>query len=270
MTPRGPRAILEDAGFWRAARVQMGVIGALILREIQTRFGRRNLGFVWLFVEPAILAAGVSAIRAVRRETLPAGMDPVAFFTIGYTLFYLQRAVVARAAHTAESNRAILAHARITLEDILIARTVLETGAVMMTALIFVVLIGVFSGVWPRSVVQMGIGFVLFGLMAHGFALVVLSLARFDADVLDRIIHPLMYFSIVISGVFFMVWWLPKPYQDLVLLLPLIHLFEFVREGQFGPDIPYHYDLVYVGAWILGLNVYGGLALRRARPFLLE
>ncbi|MCX8134890.1 MAG: ABC transporter permease [Roseococcus sp.] len=270
MEPRAPRAILENAGFWRAARVQMGVIGALILREIHTRFGRRNLGFVWLFIEPAILAAGVSAIRWVRRETLPAGMDPVGFFTIGYTLFYLQRSVIARAAHTAESNRAILAHARITLEDILTARTILETGAVMTTALIFMALIGVFQGSWPHSLVQMGIGFVLFGLLSHGFALVVLALARFDSDVVDRVVHPLMYFSIVVSGVFFMVWWLPKPYQDLVLLLPLIHLFEFVREGQFGPGIPYTYDLVYVGAWILVLNVYGGLALRRARPFLME
>jgi ABC-type polysaccharide/polyol phosphate export permease len=83
---------------------------------------------------------------------------------------------------------------------------------------------------------------------------------------LDRIIHPIMYFSIVFTGVFFMVWWLPKPYQDLILLIPTSHLFEFVREGQFGPGVPYHYDLVYVAAWIIGLNVYGGFALRRARP----
>jgi hypothetical protein len=41
-----------------------------------------------------------------------------------------------------------------------------------------------------------------------------------------------------------------------------------VREGQFGPGIPYHYDLFYVGAWIVGLNVYGGFALRKSRPFI--
>jgi capsular polysaccharide transport system permease protein len=268
MSGRGPRAIIEEPGLWRAARIQLGVIGALILREMHTRFGRKNIGFVWLFVEPAILGAGVTLIRIVRREQLPGGTDIVAFFTIGYTLFYLQRMIVSRAPTAAEANRSILAHARITLEDIMIARTLLELGAVMVAASVFLVVIGVFLGVWPHSVVQMGIGFVLFALLSHGFALVVLSLARFDVQMLDRIIHPIMYFSIVFTGVFFMVWWLPKPYQDLILLIPTAHLFEFVREGQFGPGIPYHYDLVYVCAWIIGLNVYGGFALRRARPYI--
>jgi capsular polysaccharide transport system permease protein len=268
MSGRGPRAIIEEPGLWRAARIQLGVIGALVLREMHSRFGRKNLGFVWLFLEPAILGAGVTAIRIVRREQLPGGMDIVGFFTIGYTLFYLQRMIISRAPTAAEANRSILAHARITLEDIMIARTVLELGAVMVAGLVFLCAIGVFLGGWPYSIVQMGIGFVLFGLLSHGFALLVVSLARFDVQMLDRIIHPLMYFSIVFTGVFFMVWWLPKPYQDLVLLLPTAHLFEFVREGQFGPGIPYHYDLAYVAIWIVALNVYGGFALRRARPFI--
>jgi capsular polysaccharide transport system permease protein len=268
MSGRGPRAIIEEPSFRRALQIQLGVIGALILREIHTRFGRKNGGFIWLFLEPAILGAGVSLIRIARREAPPGGIDIVGFFTIGYTLFYLQRIIVSRAPTAAEANRAILAHARITLEDIMIARTLLELGAVTVAALVFLGIIGVFLGYWPHSIVQMGLGFVLFALLAHGFALVVLSLARFDVQMLDRIIHPIMYFSIVFSGVFFMVWWLRKPYQDLVLLIPTAHLFEFVREGQFGPGIPYHYDLVYVCAWIIGLNVYGGFALRRARPYI--
>jgi capsular polysaccharide transport system permease protein len=266
MSGRGPRAILEEPGFRRALGIQLGVIGALILREVHTRFGRRNLGFVWLFLEPAILGAGVTMIRVARREELPGGIDIVGFFTIGYTLFYLQRMIVSRAPTAAEANRSILAHARISLEDVMIARSVLELGAVMVAASVFLCVIGVFLGEWPHSVVQMGIGFVLFGLLTHGIGLVVLSLARFDPQMLDRIIHPIMYFSIVFTGVFFMVWWLPKPFQDIILLIPTAHLFEFVREGQFGPGIPYHYDLIYVGAWILALNVYGGFALRRAKP----
>lgn len=268
MSGRGPRAIIEEPGLRRAAQIQLGVIAALILREMHSRFGRKNLGFGWLFVEPAILGGGVTLIRIVKGETLPGGTDIVGFFTIGYTLFYLQRMIVGRAPTAAEANRSILAHARITLEDIMIARTLLELGAVLVAASVFLCIIGVFLGYWPHSVVQMGIGFVLFALLSHGFAVGVLSLARFDPQMIDRIIHPLMYFSIVFTGVFFMVWWLPEPYQNIILLIPTTHLFEFVREGQFGPGIPYHYDLVYVGAWIIGLNVYGGFALRKSRPFI--
>ena len=270
MEPRVPRAIIDDAGFRQALRVQMGVIGALMLRELHTRFGRKNLGFVWLFIEPAILGVGVTAIRVLMHASLPGGMDPVAFFTIGYTAFYLQRSIITRAAHTAEGNRAILTHARISIEDIMIARTLLETAAVMMTAITFVAFIGAFLGTWPYNVLQMGVGFVLFGLLSHGIAMVVLALTRFDAALIDRLMHPIMYFSIIVTGVFFMVWWLPLSYQKIVLTLPFIHLFEFIREGQFGPGVPYHYDIPYVLVWILVLNVYGGLALRRAKPFLDE
>ncbi|MGY4866424.1 capsule polysaccharide export ABC transporter permease, partial [Pasteurella multocida] len=35
--------------------IQGRVIAALLMREIITRYGRRNLGFLWLFVEPFLM-----------------------------------------------------------------------------------------------------------------------------------------------------------------------------------------------------------------------
>ena len=35
--------------FVKACAVQRRVIGALLMREIQLRWGRRNLGFAWIF-----------------------------------------------------------------------------------------------------------------------------------------------------------------------------------------------------------------------------
>jgi ABC-type polysaccharide/polyol phosphate export permease len=32
--------------------IQVRVIGALMLRELTTRFGRENIGFLWIMVEP--------------------------------------------------------------------------------------------------------------------------------------------------------------------------------------------------------------------------
>jgi capsular polysaccharide transport system permease protein len=34
--------------------VQIRVIGALMVREMLTTYGRKNLGFLWLFLEPLI------------------------------------------------------------------------------------------------------------------------------------------------------------------------------------------------------------------------
>ena len=35
--------------------IQKKGIGALLMREIITRYGRNNIGFLWLFVEPLLL-----------------------------------------------------------------------------------------------------------------------------------------------------------------------------------------------------------------------
>jgi capsular polysaccharide transport system permease protein len=265
--PAGPE-ILDEPGFGRALRNQMNVIGALIMRDLQTRFGRRNLGFVWLFVEPAILGLFVATVRVLKDRTIPGGMNIVAFAVIGYVIYFAFRSIVSRAANAAEQNEALLWHARVTLEDILIARTILDALAVLIATAVFLTGIGIWTGSWPESWVQIGFGVVMMGLLAHGFALIVLALTRFGTGTVERIVHPLLYISIVFTGVFYMVWWLPKPFQDIVLLLPLVHIFEFVREGQFGPVVPYFYDIGYVVLWILILNVYGGFALRAAKPHL--
>ena len=43
---------LVGTSSWTIAR---RVIGALLLRELLTRYGRNNIGFLWLFVEPRVL-----------------------------------------------------------------------------------------------------------------------------------------------------------------------------------------------------------------------
>jgi capsular polysaccharide transport system permease protein len=263
-----PPEILDDGGFFRALRNQMNVLGALILRDIHTRYGRRNLGFLWLFIEPAMLGLFVATIRVLKDRSLPGGMNIVAFAVVGYVVYFLFRSTVGRAANAAEQNEPLLWHARVTLEDIVLSRAMLDTAAVLVATGVFLVGIGLIYGLWPEDWIQIAAGVVLMGLLAHGVALIVLSLTRFGQSIVERILHPILYISIIFTGVFYMVWWLPKPFQDLVLLLPLVHIFEFVREGQFGPIVPYHYDIGYVLLWTLILNVYGGFALRAAKPHL--
>ncbi|WP_242530830.1 ABC transporter permease [Roseococcus thiosulfatophilus] len=263
-----PPTTLEDRSFTRALRVQLGVLGALMMRDLHTRYGRRNLGFLWLFVEPAILGLLVGTMRVLRDRVIPGGINVIAFAVIGYIIYYVFRGIVGRAPSAAEQNEPLLWHARVTLEDVMISRTLLETAAVMLATVVFLVAIGLYFDEWPTSWVQMGVGIVMMGLLAHGVAMIVLALTQFGQGVVERITHPLLYISIVFTGVFYMVWWMPYKFQAITLLLPIIHIFEFVREGQFGPGQPYHYNLGYVWVWIIALNVYGGFALRRAKPHL--
>ena len=51
-----------DTPFPRSLDIQLRVLGALLMREIITRYGRDNLGFLWLFVEPMIFTLGITAL----------------------------------------------------------------------------------------------------------------------------------------------------------------------------------------------------------------
>ena len=45
-------------------RIQARVIGALMMREVHTRYGRENIGYLWLILEPMFLATAVGLLHA--------------------------------------------------------------------------------------------------------------------------------------------------------------------------------------------------------------
>jgi capsular polysaccharide transport system permease protein len=56
----------EFATIRRGARMQQRVIGALIVREMHTRFGRHYLGYAWLFFEPLLLGTCIGLMHLWR------------------------------------------------------------------------------------------------------------------------------------------------------------------------------------------------------------
>jgi capsular polysaccharide transport system permease protein len=61
-----------------------------------------------------------------------------------------------------------------------------------------------------------------------------------------------------------MVDWLPAGMQRVVLLLPMVHGVELVREGFFGHAVHTHHDMAYMASINLALTVFGLLLLRDA------
>ena len=55
-------AIAHRNDLLRSVVIQGRVLGALVMREIITRYGRHNIGFMWVFVEPMMFTAGVMAV----------------------------------------------------------------------------------------------------------------------------------------------------------------------------------------------------------------
>ncbi|MBY0331142.1 MAG: ABC transporter permease [Acetobacteraceae bacterium] len=262
--PSGAARRPEPLTLRAAARVQRQVIGALLLRELSTRFGRENLGFLWLFLEPALLGGTIGLVHHLSGRGLPGGVDVLSFWVLGYIPFFLFRSVVNRAPVAIVSNQSLLYHRRITILDIMLARDLLEGAAVLGAMAVFVLAIGLATGTWPEQPAKLVLGMALMLVLAHGIGLLI-SAGSVYTEMFERITHMVTYLSLPILGSFFMVFWLPTEVQKMVLWMPTVHCFEIVRDGQFGSAVPTSYDVSYVLTCAALLNLFGLAALRKAR-----
>ncbi|MBA4760699.1 ABC transporter permease [Sphingomonas sp.] len=256
---------MSAASFRAALRVQGNVIGALILRELHTRFGRANIGYLWLFAEPMLLAVAVALLHTNHDLPIAGGIRPIPFAIAGYGLFILFRSVVSRAETVIEANRPLLHHRPVTIPDMLIARMVLEAVS---TIVMLIVLLG---GAWalgladPLARPEAFAGAVaLMCWFAFGLSMLVTA-ASHQSPVVGRLVHPLLYLSMPLSGAFFALSWFPQGVRDLLVWVPTVHIFELLKVGQFEAFESRWIDLPYVIGWCGALTLLGLLGLKHLR-----
>ena len=254
-------------GLGEAFAVQRRVVGALLLRELSSRFGRENMGFVWLFLEPALLGGTIGLVHHISGHQLPGGPNVFVFWVLGYIPYYLMRAVINSAPSAIRSNQTLLYHRRITILDIMISRGLLDGASVLGAYAGFTLFFGAAFGEWPASPGKVLIGLALMLGVAQGVALLIAA-GSVRTELFDRITHLAVYLSLPISGAFYMVFWLPTEAQRMALWIPTVHCFELVRDGQFGDALPTTYDIPYLLGVIAVLNLLGMAALRHARRML--
>lgn len=232
-------------GLLDAMRVQVTVVGALMMREIHTRYGRENLGFVWLIVEPLMFCMGVIVIWTAIHGRYEHGIPILAFVMTGYLPLTLWRHVTNRAVHCFRANATLLYHRQVKMVDLLLARIILEIyGAMIAYAVIAFIFYSVGLYALPRDWGLFYLGWFYFILFSIGIGLIIGSLTEIF-EWMEKLIGPFMYFMLPICGVFFMADWLPERARRAALYVPTVNAFELIRAGQFGPSVRVHYDLVY-------------------------
>ena len=103
--------------FLTGLRVQADVVRALMIRELHTRFGRENIGFLWIMVEPLLFAGLVAFIWRLMKGPEEHGISMIAFVVTGYIPITLFRHVVARSVAVFTTNGGLLYHRQVTLPD---------------------------------------------------------------------------------------------------------------------------------------------------------
>jgi ABC-type polysaccharide/polyol phosphate export permease len=241
----------------------MRVIGALLLREILTRYGRHNIGFLWLFIEPMLFTAGVTALWTLTRSAHGSNLPIVAFAVTGYSSVLLWRNMPSRCINALAPNSALLYHRNVKIIDIYAARLLLEmSGATIAFLVLSLLLIAVGFMAPPVDISKVMLGWLLLAWFGSSFALVLGTLSE-KSEFVDKVWHPLSYITFPLSGAAFMVDWLPVKAQQFILLVPMVHGVEILRSGYFGGTVRAHYDLGYLVSVCLCLTLLG-LLLERA------
>src|SRR5215468_3467439 len=112
--------------FWENLATQSRVVGALLIREVYTRFGREGLGFAWIVAEPLVFAVPVLLVWSMVRNPYEHGIRMMPFLWSGYLPLLLFRHVGARMLLFVRVNAGLLYHRQVTVFDIFLARCLLE------------------------------------------------------------------------------------------------------------------------------------------------
>jgi capsular polysaccharide transport system permease protein len=250
-----PTNVVTPQGSLRSAFViQMRVMHALLMRDVITRFGRENLGVLWLVGEPMLFTVGVATIWSAIGMHHNSPIPIVAFAVTGYSSVLMWRNSTSRAGSAVNDTRALMFHRRVKVIDVLLMRVLLETSGATSSFFVlscFFMYIG-----WmrpPQDLLQVLGGWLMLTWFAFGLATLVGSASALS-EVVERLWHPISYLMFPLSGAAFMVSWLPQGFQQVVMYVPMVHGVEIVREGWFGDVVPPHYDVRYMAACCLVIS----------------
>ena len=245
-------------------RVQRRVVWALLMREVITRFGRENLGVLWLIGEPMIFTLGVTALWSAGGFNHGSSLPIVAFAVTGYSSVLMWRNSVSRSCSGIQSNVSLLYHRNVRVVDVFITRILLEMGGATASFLVLATFFVAIEWIAPPQdpLVVVG-GWLMLAWFGAALSMLV-GAATVYSELVERLWHPMAYLLFPLSGAAFMVDWLPTEMQRVVLLLPMVHGVEILREGYFGAAVRTHYDVTYMAGINLVLTLAALLVVRGA------
>lgn len=265
MPTRRDRRPLSTRELLHGLDVQRHVIGALILRELHTRFGRDNIGYLWIIAEPMILAGAVAILHGGSSTHLDLNVRPVPMALGGYCGFMLFRSIVTRAEGALHSNRPLLYHRMVTIFDMLAARAALEFVAISAAFVILLTSVWMLGlGDFPVRPLTVLAAIVLMTWWSFALSLLVCAGCH-TSRVMERLLHPVTYLLMPLSGAFFMLKWLPEPYRTWLSWFPMTQIFELLRYGQFNGTDDHYVELFYIIGWCLTLTFVGLISIQITR-----
>ncbi len=241
------------------------MIGALMLRELNTRFGRDNIGFLWIMAEPLLFAGLVSMVWTVMRGSEENGVSIVALIGSGYLPLTFFRSSVNRSAKVVEANSGLMYHRQVKILDFIFTRVLIEMIGTMMAYVFFGAVLGVL-GLFPIPY-NLGImigGFLLYAFFTLSICLILAPLSEVS-ELVEKLLPVTTYIMIPFSGTFNMNSWLTPSVRAIMLWSPPANAMEIMRYGLFGPKVTPYYDIPETLAFSTIATLVGLILCRKIR-----
>ncbi len=188
---------------------------ALVMRELQTRFGSQNMGYVWAFADPLVMVLFMVLIRTYRRSGGESEYDIAVFLAVCIVPFNFFRLMLNQSLNAFEANRALFIYKQVKPFDTLVARFSVEFFIFFMTTVVFI-LIGAYYDfdMHVKNINGVILAEIWLIIFSFGVALFFAVLGTFF-DLIQKIVKLASLPLFLLSGIFFPAESLPPEVRDL-------------------------------------------------------
>jgi capsular polysaccharide transport system permease protein len=245
-------------------------IGALMLREIGSSYGRSPGGYAWAIVEPVAGIAVLTYASAMMFSHPPIGRSFELFYATGMLPFLMFTMIANRVGTALLFSRPLLVYPAVTFADAILARFFVT---LLTELLVFVLVIAGLVAIYDTgsdihpAVIAQSLGLTAFFALAVGTANAYLFLRWHLWHVLWAVISRPLF---VISGVFFLFGAVPDPIRGYLWYNPIIHVIGLLRAGFYPTYSAAYASSLYVLFVSLVLFGAGMAALSRHAKWLLH
>ena len=252
-------------------KVMYAAIRALLLRELQTRFGHYRLGYLWVFLEP-LFSIGIMMVvfGAVMQRAMP-GIEYVVFLLNGALPFYMFRTGVMQSMSAVQANKGLFSYKPVKPIDALLARNILEFILKIVIYFTFSIALIWFNfkisfDYIPQLLFYWGLLF----LFMVSCSLIFMILANFSKE-LEKFLSVFFFILYFLSGIIYSIHMIPPQYREYFLWNPLIHIFELMRHAVAPTySLVSGISLTYFLLWILLTSFIGLLLYKRFEKRLVQ
>jgi capsular polysaccharide transport system permease protein len=249
---------------------RLRIIAALVIREMNTRFGSSLGGYFWAIAEPVGGIALLAIAFSLALRSPPLGSSFLLFYTTGMVPFTMYRNMANGVARAVSSNKGLLKYPVVTALDAVFAKVVLNFLTIFLIATILVA--GTIIGFGLH--VNLDLAHVALALLmaaALGIGVGTMNCVLFGffptwKNVWSVLNKPLF----IVSGIFFLYESVPRSFQEVLWWNPLVHVIAVMRQGFYGTYQPQFVSYSYVLGLALTLFVVGAYLLRRHQSSLIE